>query len=314
MVHDRQTVGCAGQEPRPAARKRTGQRGATSGVLIPPGAHARVAAAAARLASGARSLPAVEASGVALQAAIRIASAGGLELVDRVAADRRLASTVVWAANEPPTGAVPIITVRGACQSLGDDEVSTFVLAYALRDLFIRRRRPWARIGADMLRVAVVTANGSRGLVALLPRTGIEPRQAQLAGLLHNIGQAVALHLLASSLPDVSASDVDRLRHDVARCIAPHHEAIGAATLDRWRARGHLPPVCLAPDGSVQAEMEQLREVVRLARSLAARLGHAHGPGADPGDVGELCRSLRVPEDQAARVFLRAAIWARLRR
>ena len=292
-----------------------------SEALFTEEARTLVATAAGRIAAGTLALPALGEAGLALERVSRMPNSAVARVVELVSRDRGLAGTVLGAANAyRNSNHPPIVTVRDACVRLGNLEVFALAKAYAVGGLYITRRAPWVRIGTEMLRNAVVTAHGARELACLMPKTNVRPDQAQVAGFLHNVGEAVGLYLLASACPEVPDTvEAETLRREVASIIGPAHQAIGAAVLVGWNIPSRIVGLAadhheVPPPGEMIHELEQVRLVVQLSWSIAVRLGYTHDPDAAPLDIPRLCTALGLGEDVAERAFRRAKIWARLRR
>lgn len=242
--------------------------------------------------------------------------------VDRVAEtvnrDRSLAAAILGAANRSDQDSGrPVVTVRDACVRLGNLEVAAIAKGHAIRRaLSLDLPDGWGRVANDLLRNAVVTANGARQIARLADRTSPVPEAAQLAAFLHNIGEPATLSALAAN--GLLADPTPENRADVLAIISRHHERVGAALLQRWKLPARLVSLTgqhhvLPPPGGPLTDYEALDVTVMLAWTLTVNLGIHAGDVAPPAPDPELLAvRLGVELDRVERDYRRAPVWARV--
>ncbi len=111
-----------------------------------------------------------------------------------------------------------------------------------------------------------------------IPSLEIDPGEAYIAGLLHNVGEAAALHTLDNTLsPDTKRELTEEM---LRKPVATYHEAIGATLFRSWG----LPSSLIALTGKHHGEPGDpgsMREVVRCAWEIACRTRAPYTDGVD---------------------------------
>lgn len=299
-------------EQRPPARA-TRQAGSSAAAeAVPTDVLADVAAG---LLAGTVDAPNLVEAGQAVRRLLTLPAMGVDRVVDLVGRDRGLSARIVGAANDANAGR-PVTRVRDACVRLGNLEVIAITQSYAMRPAYDLNPHGLAPVGAAMLRNAAVVSNASRELARLLPAVdGVDPAAAQMTGFLHNIGEAIALRILAERAGDALPADPADRRAWTAARVDPHHEKIGAAVLTKWG----LPPALVALvrthheplDGPPIHELDRQLLVVQLAWGLAVSAGYSYHSAIAP-DVDVIIDQLGMDANRVkSKVLRRAKQWAR---
>ena len=175
-----------------------------------------------------------------------------------------------------------IVTIEDTLVRLGQDDVAEIVVQVTFKRVLALKRAPYAAWGRMLWQRSVATACAAR---ALAPHVGINPGEAYTAGLLHDVGESIALCALAQSRLALNAADI-------AGPVATYHEAMGAIALSYWGLPAPLPQIAgrhhkVAAD----ANDEPLRSLVAFADAIADAAGYTglSGPASDKSleELGE---------------------------
>lgn len=220
------------------------------------------------------------------------------EIGDLITSDASLATRVLRLANSPIFGGRhEFRTVHAACVRLGMKQVGKVVSAAAARDVF---RAPSPALQTMMDRQwshALATAMCAEKLAHLVDRT-MAPGLF-MGGLVHDIGKAVVINLVASYDDPLVA----RLRDYPAlldKVLQRLHGVVGLHTAMRW----DLPAeICIGAyyhrslEQVPQEGWRQFARAISLASDLAAEMGY---PSSDdpvpstPADAAEPAPDLKV--------------------
>jgi HD-like signal output (HDOD) protein len=207
--------------------------------------------------------------------------AAALEIVERVhdpkadargvagfiARDPALAADVVSVANSAAfRGVSEIESVHDAVARLGLAEVGRVASAVAARRLLDPAgSRGGARATTGLFVRAVAVAMAAAG--AALRQRGARSDHVWLGGLLHDVGQALALQLLArlSAEPGAHLTSVGLAERVIERV----HVEVGQVAIQQWALPAYLGEICAHHhDTAVPAEAVDLH-LVRLTSALA---------------------------------------------
>lgn len=178
--------------------------------------------------------------------------------------DPALAAGLLQAANSARYGVRhPLSTLRQAILHLGLDESRRVLTAAALRGAF---RAPCARSlwlhSLDTAAMASAIAQEAAGL---------DPREAFLAGLMHDLGRLLLLASPDVSMPaysELTARGCPPVAVELALC-GEDHAAIGARALERWGIAGQVVEAVRAHHRP-RPDTSPLSAAVQVAEELGA--------------------------------------------
>lgn len=195
--------------------------------------------------------------------------------------------------------------LEDACVRLGNRQVLALLTELLVADSLRCREEPFASLGEALRTNAAATAQIARHLA---PAARLDPDEAHLAALLHDLGELVLLRLLAEREWDRPPS-AEALGHELVHS----HERFGGIVARAWSlpdtivrlaARHHRKPI--EPESPSRA---RLRRLVVGSWALAIDAGFTY-PGAGPKDEREQLRSLGIPSPLIAEAS-RAAVACR---
>ncbi len=184
------------------------------------------------------------------------------QIADLVAQDIALSARLVQIANSPLyRGAAKVDSILVAVTRLGVRMVKNLVLGLAMRQMFHSSSETLAKFFREICDDGIQVAGFCRMLAEDLP--GIDPDEAMLAGLLHNIGALPILARLDQASPDNIRIDlVQRLLDELA-------PTLGTQILQSW----HLPETLVAvPEGCHELERDAGPDADYVDVVAAARL------------------------------------------
>jgi len=152
--------------------------------------------------------------------------------------DPPMAAKVLSASNSAASGPVcPVTTLRAALSRLGTRRVGSLVIMLGVAEVFL----PGTDAQCRMWRHSIEVALGARFLVARTPQAKLDPEEAFLAGLLHDIGRFV----MFSRSPDELARIEERGWNSAGTLLASEreisgtdHAAVGALACRHWGLPG----------------------------------------------------------------------------
>lgn len=171
--------------------------------------------------------------------ALRLAqdpSASMRELEHVVQTDPAVAMRVLAVANSAAYGNHNIRTLGQALARLGTNTIRD-ILYQAVAESHIFQGRSVSRLAQERLH-SVATAHVAR---IVCNRLGIDGEYAFLCGLLHDIGRAALIDMLADMLADKS---VELLEQEEAQLVARMHAAVGAHLMLAWNLPRLVPEAC----------------------------------------------------------------------
>ncbi len=230
--------------------------------------------------------------------------------------DPALSAGVISVANSPVfRGVSEVETVREAVTRLGLQEVGRVAVAVATRTLFdagARAARAAFGQGSSALFARSVAVGSAAAAVGMRQR-GARTDRVYLGGLLHDVGKALALGVLARCGPAVYGAEPEPAR--LERVLDRVHVEIGAAAHQAWALPHYLVSICehhhdpCVPPGDEGFELHLVRltSAVRSLRDppVAARAARevvqsAAALALDPYAIRALVAELRQAEERAA--------------
>jgi HD-like signal output (HDOD) protein len=194
------------------------------------------------------------------------------EIARLIGSDPALAARMLKTANSALfyRGSKPITSVHGAVSQLGHRMVRNVALSFAAQQVFIgygsqQLRSYLTQIWQHSVHVAALSHMLAR------VRTKLNPDEAFLAGLLHEVGKLYILMRAKENLDVLAAEDAFQA------VLAAWHPRLGRAVIDLWQ----LPTELAHAVGDHQScsldapEPPTLTEVVAVANYLAERTEEA---------------------------------------
>jgi putative nucleotidyltransferase with HDIG domain len=228
-----------------------------------------------------------------------------------ISRDPGLAADVLAVANSAAfRGVSEVGSVREAVARLGLQEVGRVASAVSARALLLPARAGGGAPSTTLFTRAVAVATAASATALRL--RGAHSDQAWLAGLLHDVGIALAV----SALDRLGAQGGAGVTRPVAeRAVELAHVEVGAAALRAWGLPAYLVEVCARhhdeapPAGPDQVDLHLVRLTSALARLGEPEAGvraarevvqSAGALGLDVHGVRALAADLRAAEGRAA--------------
>lgn len=211
------------------------------------------------------------------------------DLVPLIQKDQSLTAKVLSVANSAALGArEPISTLDRAVVRLGFTAVRSIALAVKMVECFGPAARGRERASFDRLafwKHALAVACAARRLAAAAKTLGVNPEEAFVAGLLHDLGK-LALECVFPKTYERVVVQVNQARGDIAdferALLGIDHTVAGRHVAERWGLPRPLQEVIwlhhLSPDGLPSSVASpQLIALVQLADTLAReqRIGYS---------------------------------------
>lgn len=160
------------------------------------------------------------------------------QVVALIAAEPNFSARVIAAANSAASApASPVTALGAAIARIGSVHATNLVLALGITRVFIPRD-DWER---SLWRHALQVALASRALVAHAQPRGLNPDEAYLAGLLHDVGRFVMFQEAPEQLRRVDEGDwetPDALIDFETKICGLNHAELGALACRKWS----IPP------------------------------------------------------------------------
>jgi HD-like signal output (HDOD) protein/FixJ family two-component response regulator len=260
-----------------------------------------------QISAGKLRLPSMDPVAQELQELFHSPDPGVNEVLEVVERDAATAAAILRAANSSSfQGDLKIGTLRGACVRLGNRRVLTLAQEVMARDLFDAGRfgttaeKMWANVR--------VTSQGARLLAE--QRGGIDPDEAHLAGLFHNLGELVLLRAF------VELSQERPTKQGLALFAAEcedHHQRVGGELLKIWRVPAELVDLATChhepPEGDPTADARAVRQVVLAAWQMALHRGFTYLPGQTRIEPWNAVDAVGLSRDEADKIFARSKEW-----
>ncbi|MBZ2209503.1 HDOD domain-containing protein [Massilia soli] len=224
-------------------------------------------------------------------------------LADAISHDQALTARTLRVANSSFYGlSAKVKTINQAIMMLGFDTVRTLVAAGAIVNVLpagTGTQRELSQFWRHSMATAVCARNVAR-------RTRLNPEQAFLGGLLHDIGRLV----LATRFPrQYGAALAWRDEHDAWQVDAEQqvlgmtHQQVGLMLAEAWR----FPPQLLRAIGFHHApavdDLGDLASIVHVANAIVHALDLGDADALVPALSGEAWASLRLEGDMLRAIF-----------
>ncbi len=231
-------------------------------------------------------LPTLDPIAVRLLAVAADEDSSARDLVRILRADQALTARILTAASSVGGAARPIRTLDQAVPLLGFSAIRSLVLAVKVFGCFPDAGREGAGFDRrEFWKHALAVACAARGIAAARTQLNVDPEEAFVAGLLHDLGK-VALDAVFPKAYDRVARQSDELRGDISdaerELLGIDHTVAGRKLAERWGLpKGFAEAIWLhhlstdALPASVSAG--SLVAVTRLADTIAReqRIGYS---------------------------------------
>lgn len=173
-------------------------------------------------------LPTLPEVAVKVRKAVDDANTSAAQIAKILTSDAALSARLIQVANSPMyRGNSAVEHVQGAVARLGNSQVRSLVTSLIMKQLFETRspelKKRMQRLWMHSTEVAAISHALARRF------TRLNPEEAMLAGLIHDIG-ALPILVLAEQMPELVQND--GLLDDVVRKI---HGPLGRIILDAWK-------------------------------------------------------------------------------
>lgn len=224
------------------------------------------------------------------------------EVVRGLERDPALAAGILRRGNAPmvrPRGAA-ITRLDEACVRLGNRQVLLLITELLVGEGLDCDGPPFTELSLALRENAAATGWIARRLA---PTLGVDPDEAHLAGLLHNLGELALLHLLSRRDWDAPPTP-EALGYE----LSCSHERFGGVLARSWRLPEHVAALAgrhhRRPVGRESFKQGALRVLVVGAWALAMEAGYDYPTPAGAGREREDLRRAGVPTavmDEAVR-------------
>lgn len=158
------------------------------------------------------------------------------ELAEMIVTDAALSTQIIRVANSPMyRGAAEINNMQTAVLRLGNNTIRTLVTSLVMKQMF----RPSSKLLEGFFRKSweqsINVSAISRALCAFVPH--LNPEEAMLAGLIHQIGKLPIL-MLVENIPEFRDSPTR-----MEKLLEKAHPAVGKLIMDSWDFPENLKPV-----------------------------------------------------------------------
>ncbi len=134
--------------------------------------------------------------------------------------DPAFAVRIVALANSASSSPIePVCTIRDALTRMGAARVTSFVASLSVQRVFM----PTESSQVGLWKHAIETAVSAKRIAQIAPHLQVDPAQAYLVGLLHDIGRFVMLEHAAPELRRVDESDWDTPEDLIEADLAIYH-------------------------------------------------------------------------------------------
>jgi HD-like signal output (HDOD) protein len=149
------------------------------------------------------------------------------ELANMIATDAALSTRLIQVANSPLyRGAAEIKNIQMAVTRLGHKTIRTLITSLVMQQMFTPTTRTLEEYFRETWEQSINVSSISRALVTFVPH--LNPDEAMLAGLIHQIGKLPILTLV-ENIPEFRDSP-SRL----SKLLEKAHPAIGKIIMDSW--------------------------------------------------------------------------------
>lgn len=149
------------------------------------------------------------------------------ELADMIVTDAALSARLILVANSPLyRGSVEVSTIQMAVTRLGSTTIRTLITSLVMQQMFSPTVPLLEQYFREIWEQGVTVSAITRALVSFVPH--LNPDEAMLAGLIHQIGKLPIL-MLVEDIPEFRDSP-SRL----SKLLEKAHPAIGKIIMDTW--------------------------------------------------------------------------------
>ncbi len=188
------------------------------------------------------SLPTLPAVALKLLQVTAEEDSAAMDVIRLLRADQSLTAKILSVASSAATGVRgPVTTLEKAVPLLGFLTIRSIVLATGVFDCFAKSAAETPTGAFDRLEFwkhALAVACGARRLAQVRRDLGVEPEDAFVAGLLHDLGK-VALDAVFPKAYDRIAAQANHTRGDIAdherSILGADHTVAGRRLAERWR-------------------------------------------------------------------------------
>ena len=216
------------------------------------------------------------------------------ELLALAEEDPTFALRLIRLANAPASAPVkPIVTIRQAVTRLGARECAGLVIALAVSRVFVPTTLAQRNLWLHALQVGVA----ARTIASLMVHPRVEPDQAYLAGLLHDIGRFVMFESATDDLvrvDDTHWHSPQQLMNAEHALLGYDHVQLGVQVCNRWSIPPSITDVIKlhhdygAPEVVAATPLGALVAAVQFADLLSVRLIDAPQiADLDPLDIAQ---------------------------
>lgn len=206
------------------------------------------------------------------------------EIVSVVSRDPALVGAIIGRANEGVSTRRRICGLRDACVLLGNDTVFDIAAACLLEDNPVPTYSPAMRhairsLHDNTVRTAEIAQEVAR-------RLHMDTGEANVAALLHNVGESVLFQYIARSRLDVDPAELADLSD-------AHHEELAAVLTERWGLPETIRTVCRShhhPDPEESEATRVLRLLVVGSWAKAIGEGWTYLPTHQPVEYADLAQ------------------------
>ncbi|MGR9117188.1 MAG: HDOD domain-containing protein [Gammaproteobacteria bacterium] len=172
-------------------------------------------------------LPTLPDIAIRVREAVTQGDATAQELANMIATDASLSTRLIQVANSPLyRGAVEIKNIQMAVTRLGHKTIRSLVTSLVMQQMFSPTTETLEQFFREIWEQSINVSSISRALVVFAPH--LNPEEAMLAGLIHQIGKLPILTLV-ENIPEFRDSP-SRL----AKLLEKAHPAIGKIIMDTW--------------------------------------------------------------------------------
>ncbi len=181
-------------------------------------------------------LPTLPDIALKVKSAVADSNISAKELADMIMTDAALSTQIIRVANSPRyRGASEINNIQTAVSRLGNNTIRTLVISLVMKQMF----RPSSKLLESLFRKiweqSINVSAISRALCAFAPH--LDPEEAMLAGLIHQIGKLPVL-VLAENIPEFKYSPTR-----MEKLLEKAHPAVGKLIMNAWDFPENLKPV-----------------------------------------------------------------------
>ena len=172
-------------------------------------------------------LPTLPDIALKVRASVSKGDATAQELATMIATDAAISTRLIQVVNSPLyRGAVEIKNIQMAVTRLGNKTIRTLITSLVMQQMFTPTSTTLEEYFRETWEQSINVSSISRALTALAPH--LNPDEAMLAGLIHQIGKLPIL-MLVEDIPEFRDSP-SRL----GKLLEKTHPAVGKIIMDTW--------------------------------------------------------------------------------